>query len=148
MTQKPRTVHGEEVNYWKTSQTQPDTWIERAKKEITSIRGKVLSEMYGSDENGRAAFVLMFTLGEDTFKLIWPVLPSREGNVQAARIQAATMMYHDVKAKVVSAKALGTRAAFFQYLLLPNGQSASEVGAADLVRLLPEVLSLPRPDSK
>lgn len=77
------------------------------------------------------------------FKLMWPVLPSREGNVKAARIQAATMLYHDVKAKVVTAKVLGTRAAFFQYLLLPDGRSASEATTPELANQIPQLLALP-----
>lgn len=42
-------VYAEEVNYWKTGQSSPDTWIDRAKGEIIATGGKVLSEAYGSE---------------------------------------------------------------------------------------------------
>lgn len=135
--------YAEEVNYWQTSTKSPDTWIDSAKKEIKGVGGTVLNEAYGSDHTGRAAFMLMFQIGDDMFKVVWPVLLSKGKNEKAARVQAATMLYHDVKSKCVSAKVLGTRAAFFGYLLLPNGVSVSQMATPDLQDAIPELLSLP-----
>lgn len=133
------TIYVEDVNYWKTSTSAADTWIERAKKEIEAIDGSILSEAYGN-QGDRAAFMLLFEIAGDTFKAIWPVLESETGNQKAAKIQAATMLYHDVKAKCVSAKVLGARKAFFGFMLLSDGRVASETGGNEIAALVPPML--------
>lgn len=107
-------IYAEDVgNYWKTSTAAPDSWIDKTKAEIRAAGGEVLKEAFG-DQDGRAAFMLEFTFGADTFRAVWPVLPTRKpADARAARVQAATMLYHDVKSKCVSAKVHGLRAAFF-----------------------------------
>lgn len=134
-------VYAEDVNYWKSGQSSPDTWIDRARKEIRTAGGKVLNEAFGRDEMGRAAFLLEFSFNDERFRAVWPVLKSRAGNEKAARIQAATCLYHDVKARCVSAKVLGTRAAFFNYLLLSDGRTAAQLAAPELVNLYPRMLT-------
>lgn len=130
-------------NYWKTSTKAPDGWIEDAKKLIVSIGGKIQMEAYGMDGAGRAAFVIGFTLAEDSFKVTWPVLPTRKATDQgAAKRQAATLLYHDVKHKVMVAKIKGIRSAFTENLLLPTGQTAGEVDPETLARLMPSILML------
>lgn len=127
-------IYAEDVPYFQTSKRSSDTWLAMCKKEIQSVGGKVMGEMFGYDHaTGRSSFLLQFQIVEDQFKLVWPVLPSRKGNDGAAKIQAATALYHDVKARVVSAKFLGIKGAFFNYYVLPNGQTASEVGANDFL---------------
>ena len=79
-------------------------------------------------------------LGGEPFKITWPVLPTRHGSQKAAQIQAATMLYHDIKARCVSAKVLGGRAAFLTYLQLPDGRNASEAASTELVAALPAML--------
>jgi hypothetical protein len=135
-------IYAEDVNYWQTSTSSYDTWIDRAKREIEQIGGKVTAEAFGNMA-GRSAFMLSFALSRDQFKITWPVLKSKTGKEKAAKIQAATMLYHDVKAKCVSAKVLGVRAAFMTYLVLPDGRSASEAASSELVNLLPPMFSLP-----
>jgi len=135
------TVYAEEVNYWMTSSKDSDTWIEDAKREIKSVKGVILGEGFGGDASGRAAFMLMFQIGADQFKVMWPVLPSKTNKPKAAKVQAATMLYHDVKSKVVAAKVLGIRTAFFSYYLLPNGQTASEATGAEFMAQIPQLLS-------
>ena len=61
--------------------------------------------------------------------------------MRAARIQAATMLYHDVKAKCVSAVALGTRASFLTYLMLPDGRTAAQASAPELEQVFPKLLT-------
>ena len=137
-------ANAEDVNYWKTSKTSPDTWMDRAKKQIATLGGTVLAEGFGSEPiTGRAAFMLAFEIGGDGFKIVWPVLPSKAGDDRAARIQAATMLYRDVKAKCVSATVLGTRAAFFSFLMLPDGRTAAEVAVPELVQAFPSLLAPP-----
>ncbi len=135
------TVYAEDVNYWKTGTTAPDTWIDKTKAEIKAAGGKVLSEAFGSDDQGRSAYMLEFTFGGDRFRAIWPVLPSKTKADRAARIQAATMLYHDVKAKCVNAKVHGVRAAFFQYAVLPDGRTAAQAAAPELLTLYPKQLT-------
>jgi len=141
--------YAEDINYWKTSKSSPDTWMDKTKRQIKQLGGDVLMEGFGSEPTtGRAAFMLGFEIGGDKFKIVWPVLPSKSGNEKAARIQAATMLYHDVKAKCVSAAVLGTRAAFFSFLMLPDGRTASEVSAPELAQAIPALFASTAPKLK
>lgn len=136
-------IYAEDMNYWKSSQSSPDTWIERAKKQIAALpSGKVTGEAFGSS-NGSGAYVLAFEIGADRFKVIWPVLPSRTKNEKAAKVQAATLLFHDVKYRCVIAKVFGVRTAFFNFLLLPDGRTAGEVASPELFEQLPRLLSAP-----
>ena len=135
-------LYAEDVNYWKTSKSSPDTWIDRTKRQIEHLSGQVLMEGFGSEPiTGRAAFMLAFEIGGDKFKAVWPVLPSKSGNEKAARIQAATMLYHDVKAKCISAAVLGVRAAFLSFLLLPDGRTTAEMSTPELAQAIPEMFA-------
>lgn len=138
VTVKP--IYAEDVPYFQTGKSAAETWIDRTKKEIASVGGKITSEVFGVDETGLAAFMLAFQIGDERFRLMWPVLPSKKGHEKAAKIQAATALYHDVKAKVVSAKFKGVRVAFFEYLLLPNGQTTAQASAADFLELVPRLM--------
>lgn len=130
--------HAEDVNYWKTSRTAPDTWLEKAKREIKRAGGQVLgSGSMTDDVTGRAGFMIAFVLDSDRFALKWPVLQSKSGDLKAARVQAATALYREVKAACVKAKFLGSRAAFFAYLQLPDGRTAAEATMPELVEALP-----------
>lgn len=141
---------GEDMNYWKTSTSAPDTWMDRTKKQLKKVGGQVLAEGYGSESvTGRAAFMLGFELQGDRFKVVWPVLPTRGGDERAARRQAVTMLYHHVKAACVSAQVLGARTAFFSFLLLPDGRVAAEASVPELMESIPEMLAgtaLPPPE--
>lgn len=139
--------YAESVNYWQTSRSSPDKWLERAKKEIGKAGGEVIAEGFLS-EPGKAAFMLAFVLGQDSYKMIWPVLESKGGKVLAAKVQAATALYHEVKAACVKAKFLGTRTAFFAYLMLPDGRVASEISAPELVATLPSLFLLAEPQDQ
>ena len=99
-----------------------------------------MAEGFGSSE-GREAYMLGFAIDGQKFKIVWPVLPSKEGNNIAARRQAATMLYHDVKAKTISATVLGVKSAFFSYLMLPDGRAAHELAVPDLANNFPKLLT-------
>lgn len=134
-------MYAEDVNYWKTGKSSTDTWLDNAKAEIKVAGGKVLGEGFVSESTtGRASFVLAFELQGGQFKMLWPVLQSKTKNDRAARVQAATALYHEVKAACVKAKFFGGRVAFFSYLLLPDGRSVSEAGSQELVDVLPQLL--------
>lgn len=131
----------ETINYWKTSQSSPDVWLARTRVLIAKAGGKVLAEAYGSEiGTGRAAFMFAFELKGQRYKIVWPILPTKTGNRLATKRQAATMLHHDVKARCMSAKVLGARAAFFSYLMLPGGRTVSEVAAPELLEALPTFL--------
>lgn len=134
-------TYADDVNYWKTSTAAPDSWIDKAKAEIKAAGGKVLSDAFG-DQEGRAAFMLEFSFGRDRFRVVWPVLqPRSQKDIRAARVQAATMLYHDVKAKCVSAKVHGMRAAFFQYAMLPDGRTMAQAAEPEIAAMYPKLLS-------
>lgn len=122
-------VEIEKLPYWKTSQSSADTWIDRTIKLINDFGGQVINQMQGMDyRTGRAAFMIIFQLENDMFKIIFPVLePKSEKDQRSAKIQAATILYHDVKARLVSAAILGARSVFFGNLLLEDGHTAAEL---------------------
>jgi len=136
--------YAEDVNYWQTGKSSPDTWIDNAQKEIKAIGGKILGWAFGMESGtGRAAYMMEFELTGERFEVVWPVLPTRSGkNEASARTQAATMLYHDIKARCVSAKVIGKRSAFFGYLLLPDGRTAAHVATPELAIALPEMFQV------
>ncbi len=134
-------MYAEDVNYWQTGKASPDNWLEKAKKEIHIVGGQVIgSQIISEDITGRAGFVLAFQLDGENFTIKWPVLQSKRNNRQAARRQAATALYHEVKAACVKVKFLGARSAFFAYLMLPDGRTAAEVGSSELLEMLPALI--------
>ena len=126
-------------HYWKTGSSSPDTWIEMAKKLIREVDGEITAEGFGS-VGTQAAYMLAFRIKADSFKVVFPVLYSRAGNAIAAKRQATTMLYHDIKAKCMVAKVLGVKAAFFNYLMLPDGRTVSEIATPELAQTFPLML--------
>ena len=123
-------------HYWMTGSSPPDTWIEQAKKLIMGIGGEIFAEGFGSSQ-GRSAFMIAFKIEDNQFKVIFPALPSRTGKELAAKRQAATMLYHDIKAKCMVASVLGNKVAFFSYLMLADGRTASELATPELPGAFP-----------
>lgn len=121
------------LNFWKTGQTSPDKWIEKAKKIILDAGGKNLFETFGSHSSGKAGYMIAFELQDEKYKIIWPVLPVKnEGDYVAAKRQAATLLYHDVKNKCLKALVFGFRTAFFDYLMIEDGRCLSELSNIEL----------------
>lgn len=135
----------ETLAFWKTSRTDPDTWIDKAIAEIRKIDGQITGQAFGSETlSGSAAFVLCFTLCGEDFRITWPVLSCRQKtpeNAQAAKRQAATFLFHDVKAKCAKAAIFGPRVAFFEHLLLPDGREAAQAATPELAGLIPGLLT-------
>jgi hypothetical protein len=133
--------YAEQCNYWKTSKSSPDAWAEKTQALIVQFGGEVLASGFGNDhEKGRAAYMIRFVVDEETFRIIWPVLDSETGDTFAARRQAATMLYHDTKAKCVAAQVLGSRVAFFSWLELPDGRAMFQLGENELLQDTPRML--------
>jgi len=128
-------------HYWKTSQTSSDIWLDRTRDLIISLGGYVYAQHSGSEPmTGKAAFLLVFEIDGDRFKIIWPVLPTRKKtDERAAKIQSATFLYHDTKAKCLKAIICGAREAFFSYLMLPDGRTASQASVLELSEGLPRM---------
>ena len=124
----------ENLPYWKSSNSGPDTWIDRTIKLILDFDGEVINQAQGMDyKSGMAAFQIIFKLQGDTFKIVFPVLePKKQADMRSAKIQAATILYHDIKARLVSSKILGARSVFFGNLLLENGVTAAELENPEL----------------
>ncbi len=133
--------YAEDINYFRTSKVSPDSWIDNAATLIENLGGKVYTHAFGVNERGASAYMVMFVIGGDEFKLVWPVLPCKAGNEVAAKRQAATLLYHDVKARCLTALIKGTREAFFNYLLLPDGRTAAEASIPELMKFVPLVFS-------
>jgi hypothetical protein len=127
-------------HYWQTGKSSPDVWIDRAKKVIQDLGGEIVSDAFGS-ANGRAAYMLAFKVKGNTYKVVWPVLPTHSGKEISAKIQAATLLYHDVKAKAMTASVLGVEIAFFSYMMLPDGRVASEIPRPELSEVFPKLLT-------
>lgn len=127
----------DKINYWKTSTSQPEKWIDRAAAQIEALGGHVLAHAYGQDPTtGASAYMMQFKIGEDDFKVVWPVLPVKDKKDQlTARRQTATLLYHDIKAKCLSATIKGARRAFFEYLRLPDGQTAGDMSGVDILEI-------------
>ena len=136
--------YADEVPYFKTGASSPDTWLDKAAVELKRRGGRVNMRAQGTDPmTGGEALMFVFELEGESFKILWPILPVKnEKDKLAARRQAATMIYHDVKAKCITAEVLGARTAFFSFLLLPDKRTVSELSAPELMNGLPDMKKL------
>lgn len=119
-------------------------WLEKAADEVRAVAGNVKGVSEITTDAGSVVFVMIFDLGGDRFKVQWPVLTPRvmhPVNAKSAKIQAATALYHDVKARCVTLKFLGSRDAFMPFLLLEGGKTVSEAVPEVFLRALPEVVN-------
>lgn len=133
-------MYAEKCNYWKTSKSDPDSWIEKTKTQLTSLGGTIKAQGFGHAD-GKMAYMLAFEIGADHFKVIWPVLRQEFiGGERAAKVQAATMLYHYVKAVCLYAVVVGPKTAFFSHYMLPDGRVASQVSGNELAEMAPRLL--------
>lgn len=133
------TVFAEDINYWQTSRTSPAAWLEKSARLVTLAGGQVLMHAVGNDPfTNRESYALIFGFEGDRFKVVWSALPlkkSTENKELAAKRQAATLLYHEVKSRCMIAKVKGFRQAFFAHFMLPDGRVASEVSSSELMEL-------------
>ena len=103
--------YAESVNYYKTGRTAADKKLDQTSRLIEDVGGEIHMKMLGM-MYGRSAVILGFTLDGVPHQIAWPILETKRGekDTTAARLQAATFVYHDVKAKVVSYQVLGAAA--------------------------------------
>jgi hypothetical protein len=133
-------IYAEDLNCWQTSAAGPDKWIDKAISQVETLGGHVKQHGFGSESGGREAYMLGFEIEGDLFRIVWPVMRSRGGNQRAARVQAATTLYHYIKGVCLSALVLGPRVAFFSHFLLSDGRTASEVAEPELLKGMPKML--------
>lgn len=145
---KNERTYADDLPYWKTSRSHPDTWLEKAGREIERAGGEVTLQLaVQNTARGEAAFMIGFILDGDDFRIEWPVLtPKRPADLRWARVQTATMVYHDVKARCVSARVHGARRAFCAYLILPDSDQTvgRAVSVSDLAGLPPQLTAMGR----
>lgn len=139
MTEQDVLPFGEDLPYWKTGRSSFDSWLEKAERFLVDSGGQLLRQATGR-ERGAEAMMMEFELDDDLFRVVWPVLPSKKDDRGAARRQAATMLFHDIKSRGVRHRIFGARVAFFEFLVLPSGATAQEVGAETVVEALPKLL--------
>lgn len=131
-----------DLPYWKTSQSSPENWVDKACLEIERAGGVVDLCMPSVRRGGRMAHIIGFSLDGDTFKLVWPVLGHDKRDRPSAIRQAATMMYHDVKSRCVTARVFGARWAFQAEMMLPDGRTAGQLSTPELIDVVPRVALL------
>lgn len=132
-------VYAEDLNFWRTSRASPDTWLARARTQIQNLGGQIEGEAFGAGLD-KAAYMLAFSVNGDKFNIVWPVMQPKKGEVSAARIQAATMLYHYVKSVCLYATVVGARTAFFPHLVLGDGRTAAQLATPELIRGIPKML--------
>lgn len=144
----PDEPFAENLNYWKTSSAAPDTWLDKAEALIESYGGEVVSRGIGR-QDGQEAIMFEIVFGEDRFRIVWASLKSKYAGEDeksafrtAARRQAATMLYHDVKARGLRYRIAGARVAFFEFLTLPDGRCVGELAAPELLKMVPKMLTM------
>jgi hypothetical protein len=131
-----------ELPYWKTGNSSPDIWLEKASRQIEEAGGTI-TERAIAMQYGREVVLLGFELDGDTFRVVWPVLEHQVCDNQAAVRQAATMLYHDVKARCIAVRVKGARWAFHAELMLPDGRMAGALTDPELMKQLPAMCQQP-----
>lgn len=132
-------VYAEELPYFQTSKVGMETWMDKAEEEIKKAGGTITASG-AVQQLTQAAVFIAFELQGETYRVTFPVLESKRGNQKAAKIQAATMLYHDVKARSVAVRVLGAKVAFGGYRVLPDGRTDGQVSTPELVAILPKML--------
>ena len=142
----PKLPYAEKVNYWKTSKSTPDVWLDRAQEIIEKLGGVVSVRAIGMALS-RKAFLIEFAFAEDRFRALWPVLPTQyeyNDNDKAAKRQAATLLYHDVKSRSLRCVIFGARNAFFDFLLLEDGRTPAQLSSPELIDSMPKFIEAPK----
>ena len=131
-----------DLPYWKTGRSSPDEWIRKARDQLERVGGTI-TESGNIMQHGREVVLIGFRLDGDQFRIVWPVMGHEPNENLAAVRQAATMLYHDVKARCVAVLVKGARWAFHAELLLPDGETVGTLSDDRLMKLLPAMCRQP-----
>jgi len=134
------TPYAEDLNYWKTSRSDADTWLEKAERVVEGY-GATVTHRAMFREHGREAMLLQFEIDGEAFRLAWPVLESKTGDERSARRQAATMLYHDAKARGLLLAVFGARFAFLAEKMLADGRTVAQLADVELDDQLPALMT-------
>lgn len=134
--------YAETLNYWKTSKVSPQAWLDKAESLIEEFGGTVHVVAKGKQAD-RTAYMIEFSFPPDQYRAIWPVLPTKGKDTLAAERQAATMLFHDLKARAMRVAVMGPRTTFIDYLMLESGETVAQVSNAQLSSALPTALLPP-----
>lgn len=127
-------VYAEQANYWQTSETKPNDWFERAQKEIEAAGGifrRVVQDDVKDPKTGQlTTYTIEFQIGGREMRVAYQTLESKyaepPSRLTARRVQAATALYYDVKARCVDAKFHGVDHAFLPYIVMKDGRTLVE----------------------
>ena len=115
-----------EMPYWKSGTSSPDSWFDKVENLIEKYGGTIHSRVVARSGHNEG-IMIGFTIAGESFKLTWPVLPPKNPNDRlAATRQAATMIYHDTKARVNRLAIFDPKVVFADWLLLENGRTIAE----------------------
>lgn len=131
--------YSHQVPYWKTSKSGWTSFISKAVKELKKVGGSHHGTAVTTGAKNEEMH-LRFSLEGEEYHIVWPILPLRpttqpskvDADSESARVQAATFIFHDVKARCVAARILGANRAFFTYQLV-DGRPVQEVVADPLL---------------
>lgn len=73
--------YAEDINYWQTSNTSPDIWMDKTRKLISQFGGQVISEAFGN-QGDRSAFLLILNWERIDSKLSGLFCPPIEGVIE------------------------------------------------------------------
>ncbi|MGB5941253.1 MAG: hypothetical protein WBG71_00060 [Leeuwenhoekiella sp.] len=122
----------EEMPYWKTSKSGVESWLDKTENLITSIGGVVDTRIVGKS-GGKEGIMFGFIIDNDPYKMMWPVLPSKNEKDKAAALrQCATLIYHDTKARINRIKIFSPRVVFADWLVLDTGKTLAETNNKDI----------------
>ena len=146
------TAYADKLPYWQTSKSGPDHWVSKAAQEIERAGGEVSMSGFGRHD-GKSVYFLQFQIEGERYRVVWPVLSvsfdsrlrSKHAKMVAARRQAATAMYHDVKAACLRVRFLGAKAALFAHLELPDGRVAAQLADGELADIPLAINTAARP---
>lgn len=127
--------YAETVNYWNTGRRDAATWLEDSFNMVHGIGGN--PHGYQINRGNSPCIAMRFDIAGRMYNIVWPILPTKgKNNDKATQRQAATFIFHEVKACVLRAKVLGVERAFIQYLSLGNGLTVQDFAISERLQLM------------
>lgn len=116
-------THAEDAPYWETSEIHEDEWLLRSVDLLTREEEahSIGHGNYGSEERGRMINMIMWSIGDLQFRMLWPILTCKKpsgNNSRCARRQSAMAMFYVLQYGFMNMPFIGARNAFFPYLLV------------------------------
>ncbi len=125
--------YADTVRCFKTGNAEPGTWIEKTETMLRRL-GATAVDHAALKVSGVYTFIFSFQVGNEVFRVAWPVLPVKDKRDEKAAIrQAATLLHHECEARCLAAVIQGVRAAFIGYLVLPDGHTVMEASNPELL---------------